>query len=47
MYGKKMLGIIRTTVVIDGDGKVAHVFPSVKVKGHVDAVLEAARAASK
>jgi peroxiredoxin Q/BCP len=47
MYGKKMLGIIRTTVVINGDGVVAHVFPSVKVKGHVDAVLEAARAASK
>jgi len=43
MYGKKMQGILRTTVVIDGDGAVAHIFPNVKVKGHVDAVLEAVR----
>jgi peroxiredoxin Q/BCP len=46
MYGKKITGILRTTVVIDGDGKVAHVFPGVRVKGHVDAVLEAVRAAA-
>lgn len=43
MYGKKIEGILRTTVVIDGEGKVARVFPGVKVKGHVDAVLEAVR----
>jgi peroxiredoxin Q/BCP len=41
MYGKKTEGILRTTVVIDEDGKVAKVFPKVKVAGHVDAVLAA------
>ena len=41
LYGKKSLGIIRTTVVIDEAGKVKKVFPKVKVAGHVDAVLEA------
>jgi peroxiredoxin Q/BCP len=35
------VGIIRTTVVIDEEGKVKKVFPKVKVSGHVDAVLEA------
>lgn len=47
MYGKKILGILRSTVVIDGQGVVAHVFPSVKVKGHVDAVLEAVKETAK
>ena len=47
MYGKKIQGILRTTVVIDGKGVVAHIFPSVRVKGHVDAVVEAAREASR
>jgi len=41
MYGKKMEGILRTTVVIDEDGKVAKVFPKVKVAGHVEEVLAA------
>ena len=41
LYGKKSLGIIRSTVIIDADGKVKQVFPKVKVKGHVDAVLAA------
>ena len=41
MYGKKMMGIIRTTVVIDEAGKVRKIFSKVRVKGHVDAVLEA------
>ena len=44
MYGKKMMGIIRTTVIIGKDGKVAKVFPKVKVAGHVEAVLEALKA---
>jgi thioredoxin-dependent peroxiredoxin len=47
MYGKKIQGILRTTVVIDGSGVVAHVFPGVKVKGHVEAVLEAVRETAK
>lgn len=41
LYGKKSEGILRTTVIIDPDGKVARVFEKVKVAGHADAVLEA------
>jgi thioredoxin-dependent peroxiredoxin len=41
MYGKKVTGVIRTTVVIGPDGKVKRVFPNVKVKGHVEKVLAA------
>jgi peroxiredoxin Q/BCP len=41
LYGKKSLGILRTTVIVDEQGKVQHVFPKVKVKDHVAAVLEA------
>jgi peroxiredoxin Q/BCP len=44
MYGKKFFGIERTTVLIDADGKVAQVWPKVKVPGHAEAVLEAAKA---
>ena len=35
MYGKKSMGIIRSTVLIGPDGKVIKHFPKVKVKGHV------------
>lgn len=41
LYGKKSLGILRSTVVIDENGVVRTVFPKVRVNGHVDAVLEA------
>jgi thioredoxin-dependent peroxiredoxin len=44
MYGKKMKGIIRSTVLIDKAGKVAKHWPKVSVKGHVDEVVEAAKA---
>ena len=40
MYGKKKMGIQRSTFVIDPDGKVKKVFPKVRVEGHVDEVLE-------
>jgi thioredoxin-dependent peroxiredoxin len=40
MYGKKVMGTVRTTVVIGPDGKVEKVFPKVKVEGHVAEVLE-------
>jgi peroxiredoxin Q/BCP len=43
MYGKKVLGVIRSTFVVGPDGKLAKVFPSVKVDGHVAAVLSALR----
>jgi len=46
-YGKKRMGIIRTTVVIGPDGKVLKTFAKVRVKGHVDAVIEAIDAARK
>jgi peroxiredoxin Q/BCP len=41
MYGKKILGVLRTTVVIDEQGKVQAIFPSVKVKGHIEKVFDA------
>lgn len=43
MYGKTFFGIVRTTVLIDADGKVARVWNKVKVPGHVDEVLAAAQ----
>lgn len=41
LYGKKSMGIIRSTVLIGPDGKVIKHFPKVKVTGHVEAVIEA------
>jgi peroxiredoxin Q/BCP len=43
MYGKKMKGIIRSTVLIDKAGKVARHWPKVSVKGHVDEVVSAVK----
>lgn len=43
-YGRKTVGIIRTTVIIDDKGKVAQIFPNVRVKGHVAKVLAAVQA---
>jgi peroxiredoxin Q/BCP len=40
-YGKKVTGTIRSTFVVGPDGRLARVFPSVKVDGHADAVLAA------
>ncbi len=39
--GKSFMGIVRTTFIIDGKGRIEKVFPRVKVNGHVDEVLEA------
>jgi len=47
MYGKKMKGIIRSTVIIDKAGKVAQHWPKVSVKGHVDEVVEAVKQLGK
>jgi peroxiredoxin Q/BCP len=44
MYGKKMKGIIRSTVVIDADGKVHKHWPKVSVKGHVADVVDTVKA---
>jgi thioredoxin-dependent peroxiredoxin len=44
MYGRKYMGVERTTVLLDRAGKVARVWSKVKVPGHAEEVLEAARA---
>ena len=43
MYGRKYMGIERTTFLIDRDGVIARVWRKVKVKGHAAEVLEAAK----
>ncbi|WP_299549256.1 thioredoxin-dependent thiol peroxidase [uncultured Tateyamaria sp.] len=44
MYGKKYMGIERTTYLIDANGNVAMAWPKVKVPGHAEAVLAAVKA---
>jgi peroxiredoxin Q/BCP len=39
LYGKKTEGVLRTTALIDAQGKILRVFSPVKVEGHTDAVL--------
>ena len=41
MYGRKYMGIERTTFIIDEGGKISHIFPKVKVSEHYDEVLKA------
>ncbi len=43
MYGKKFMGITRTTFLIDRDGRIARIWPKVKVEGHAEEVLAAAK----
>jgi thioredoxin-dependent peroxiredoxin len=43
MYGRKVMGIVRSTFLIDGDGVLQKEWRKVRVKGHVKEVLEAAR----
>jgi peroxiredoxin Q/BCP len=45
MYGRNFMGIIRTTVLIGADGRVARIWRNVRVDGHADEVLAAVRAA--
>lgn len=45
MYGRKYMGVERTTFVIDENGKIIKIFPKVKVKGHVEEVLQAIKEA--
>jgi len=40
LYGKKYMGIERTTFVIDEKGKISKIFPKVKVEGHIEKILE-------
>ena len=39
MYGRKYMGIERTTFIIDEKGIVSHIFPKVKVEGHTEEIL--------
>ena len=44
MYGRKYMGVERTTLLLDREGRVARAWPKVKVPGHAEEVLAAARA---
>lgn len=44
MYGRKYMGVERSTYLIDRQGRIANIWHKVKVKGHAEEVLEAARA---
>ena len=41
MYGRKYMGVERTTFVINPDGLIKKIFPKVKVEGHTEEVLAA------
>ena len=47
MYGKKVMGVARTTFIIGTDGKVKHIFSKVKPEGHAEEVLEWLKEAQK
>lgn len=44
MYGRSYMGMVRTTLLIGADGRIARVWSPVKVKGHAEEVLAAAQA---
>lgn len=44
MYGREYMGVVRTTFLINPDGKIAHIWRKVKVKGHAEMVLETIKA---
>ncbi len=47
MYGRTVLGVVRSTFLISPDGRIAASWRKVKVPGHAEAVLEALKAASR
>ena len=47
MYGKKVMGIARTTFVIGPDGKIQHIFEKVKPEGHAEEVLDYLKESAK
>ena len=47
MYGKKVMGIARTTFIIGPDGKIEHIFEKVKPDGHAEQVLEYLKESAK
>jgi thioredoxin-dependent peroxiredoxin len=44
MYGRTFMGVIRKTVLVDGKGRIARIWPKVSVASHADEVLAAAKA---
>jgi len=44
MYGQKKMGIVRSTYIIDMEGKIKRVFTKVKAEGHIKEVLAALKA---
>jgi thioredoxin-dependent peroxiredoxin len=44
MYGRKYMGIHRTTVLIGADGRIARIWPKVKIEGHAEEVLAVVKA---
>ena len=47
MYGKKVMGIVRTPFIIGPDGKIQHIFPKVKPEGHAEEVLAYLKGSAK
>src|SRR5690606_21396472 len=47
LYGRRFMGIVRSTFVIDGAGVIRAAFPKVKVTGHVDEVLAVVKELAK
>lgn len=47
LYGRTFMGVMRTTVLIGKDGRVAQVWPKVKIEGHAEEVLAAAKRLGK
>lgn len=39
MFGREFMGVVRSTYLIDPEGRIAHIWPRVRVKGHVDDVM--------
>jgi peroxiredoxin Q/BCP len=46
MYGRKVMGIERTSFLIAPDGRIARIFPKVKAEGHAEEVLQALKSGS-
>jgi peroxiredoxin Q/BCP len=44
MYGKTFMGVLRTTFLLGPDGRIAHIWPKVRVEGHAEEVLKVAKA---
>ncbi|HEY7751226.1 MAG TPA: thioredoxin-dependent thiol peroxidase [Ignavibacteriaceae bacterium] len=47
MFGRKYMGVIRTTIIIDKNGRISHIFSKVKVEGHEEEVFQALESLKK